>query len=69
MIPLIKLENKFATSPLFFQVFAIACGLMFTLSVYAFFVESFKEARIFLYSSLTGFLIFSLVKLATSTEI
>ena len=68
MIPLIKLENKFATSPLFFQVFAIACGLMFTLSVYAFFVESFKEARIFLYSSLTGFLIFSLVKLATSNR-
>ena len=68
MIPLFKFENKFTDLPVFFQVFSIACSLMFALSIYAFFIDFFREARVFLYSSLTGFLIFSLVNLATSNR-
>ena len=63
-----KLGHKFAAWPLLFQVFAIACTFMFTLAVCGFIVDAFREARIFLYSSLTGFLIFALVNLATSNR-
>ena len=68
MRPNLNLEKKFIVLPLFFQVFTIACSLMFALAVYAFFIEFFREARVFLYSSLTGFLIFALVNLATSNR-
>ena len=54
--------------PLFFKVLALACCLMFIISVYAFLVESFREARVFLYSGLTGILVFSLISLATSNR-
>ena len=47
--------------PLFFKVLALACCLMFIISVYAFLVESFREARVFLYNGLIGFLIVSLL--------
>ena len=68
MISLAKIGKKSTELPLFFQVFAIACCLMFALAMYGFFIESFREARIFLYSGLTGFLIFSLINLATSNR-
>ena len=54
--------------PLFFQVFATACSLMFALAVYGFSIEAYREARVFLYSGLTGFLIFALINLATSNR-
>ena len=41
---------------------------MFALAVYGFLIGSFREARIFLYSGLTGFLIFILINLATSNR-
>ena len=63
-----KIGKKFTALPLFFQVFAIACSLMFALAVYGFLIESFREARVFLYSGLTGFLIFALINLATSNR-
>ena len=54
--------------PLFFKVLALACCLMFIISVYAFLVESFLEARVFLYTGLTGILVLSLISLATSNR-
>ena len=68
MIKFLKLGKKFTTLPLFFQVFAIACGLMLVLATYGFLTEAFREARVFLYSSLTGILIFALINLATSNR-
>ena len=68
MIKFLKLRKKFTTLPLFFQVFAIACGLMLVLATYGFLTEAFREARVFLYSSLTGILIFALINLATSNR-
>ena len=68
MMPFINWKKIFTALPLFFQVFAIACSLMFALAVYGFLIDSFREARVFLYSSLTGFLIFALINLATSNR-
>ena len=68
MKPFLKLKNNFSALPLFFQVFAIACYFMFTLAVFGFFIDSFREARVFLYTSLTGFLVFALINLATSNR-
>lgn len=65
---LFKLRKSFNSLPLFFQVFALTCFLMLIPSIYAVFVENFKEARVFFYTSLTGFLIFALVNLATSNR-
>ena len=64
-MPLFKLRNSFTDLPLFFLVFLLASGLMFILSLYALLIENFREARVFFYTSLTGFLIFALVYLAT----
>ena len=41
---------------------------MLAIAFYGFIVGSFGEARVFLYSSLTGFLIFALINLATSNR-
>lgn len=68
MLLLRKSWVSFTTLPLFFQVFAIACSLMFINAAYGFFIESFREARVFLYCSLTGWLAFFLIKLATSNR-
>ena len=68
MITSLKLGKKFTDLPLFFQVFAVACSLMLALSVYGFVIFSFREARVFLYSGLTGFLVFALINLATSNR-
>ena len=64
----IKIGKKFTALPLFFQVFAAACCLMLALAVYGFFISSFREARVFLYSGLTGFLGFTLINLAISNR-
>ena len=64
----IKIGKKFTALPLFFQVFAAACCFMLALAVYGFFILSFREARVFFYTCLTGFLIFVLVNLATSNR-
>ena len=64
----VELGKKiFAGLPLFFQVFALACSLMFPLAVYGFLIEAFTEARIFLYTA-TGYLIFALINLATANR-
>ncbi len=68
MTPLSKLRKSFTGLPLFFLVFLLACGLMFVLAIYAVLIENFKEARVFFYTSLTGFLIFSLINLSTSNR-
>ena len=68
MISFMKIGKSFTALPLFFQVFAVACSLMFALAAYGFLIGSFGEARVFLYSSLTGFLIFALINLATSNR-
>ena len=54
MISFRKIEKKFTAMPLFFQVFAIACSLMFALAAYGFSIEAYSEARVFLYSGLTA---------------
>ena len=63
-----KLGKIFSGLPLFFLAFLISCGLMLIISLYAVFIENFSEARVFFYTSLTGFLIFALVNLATSNR-
>ena len=63
-----KLGLKFIALPLFFQVYSVACTLMLIISAYGFLIEAFREARVFLYSGLTGFLIFALINLATSNR-
>ena len=68
MLTRLKFRKNFAALPLFFQVFAIACSLMLALAVYGFLIDSFREARVFLYSSLTGLLIFALINLAVSNR-
>ena len=65
---MIKSKNKFTDLPIFFQVFAVVCGLMLSVAVYGFLIDSFIEARVFLYTGLTGFLLFALIKLATSNR-
>ncbi len=68
MMSSIKIGKNFRDLPLFFQVFAIAFSLMFAVTVYGFLILSFNEARVFLYSGLTGFLVFGLINLATSNR-
>ena len=68
MISFLKIGKKFSSLPLFFQVFAVACSLMLALAAYGFLSSSFREARVFLYSGLTGFLVFALINLATSNR-
>ena len=68
MTPLSKFRQSLTGIPLFFLVFSLTCFLMCTLAIYAVLIENFREARIFFYTSLTGFLIFSLVNLATSNR-
>ena len=54
--------------PLLFQIFGLACSLMFVVSFYALAIELFREARIFFYIGLTGILVFSLFVLVTSNR-
>ena len=54
--------------PLIIQIFGLACGLMFVIAAYASVTDVFREARIFFYTGLTGFLILSLVVLCTTNR-
>ena len=54
--------------PLVIQIFGLACGLMFVIAAYASLTDVFREARIFFYTGLTGFLVLFLVVLATSNR-
>ena len=63
-----KIAKNFTSLPLFFQIYAIACCLMFAIAFYGFLIESSREARIFLYTGLTGFIIFTLLNLATANR-
>ena len=56
MKPFLKSEHRFTALPLFFQVFAIACSYMFTLAVYGFVTDYFREARVFYIVVLQDFL-------------
>ena len=68
MLSFPKLGVNFKNLPLFFQVLGISCSLMIIVAGYALVSDLFREARIFLYTGLTGFLILSLVVLATSNR-
>ena len=68
MASLFKLGKYFTGLPLFFQIFSHSCSLMLVLALYAVLIENFLEARVFFYTSLTGFLIFFLMNLATSNR-
>ncbi len=54
--------------PLTFQIFGLACSLMFVIAAFALFTNLFREARIFFYIGLTGILVLSLVILGTSNR-
>ena len=54
--------------PLLFQIFGLACGLMFVIAAYSLFTNLFREARIFFYIGLTGILVLSLLILGTSNR-
>ncbi len=68
MLSHLKLGSTLERLPLLFQIFGLACSLMFIISVYAIAIELFREARIFFYTGLTGILIFSLLVLVTSNR-
>ena len=68
MFLLSKLGIKMWGLPLFFQVFGLSCSLMFVIAIYAFITDLFIEGRIFLYTSLSGFLLFFLVILSISNR-
>ena len=68
MFSLLKLGIKIGGLPLFFQVFGLSCSLMFVIAIYAFVTDLFREGRIFLYTGLSGFLLFFLVILSISNR-
>jgi len=68
MLTFLKLGANLKHLPLFFQVFGLACSLMIIIAVYGLLTDLFREARIFFYTGLTGFLILALVVLATSNR-
>ncbi len=68
MLSYLKIGQNFRGLPLFFQVFGIACSLMIIIAIYALAISLFREARIFFYTGLTGFLVLSLVVLSVSNR-
>ena len=68
MFLLSKLGIKMGGLPLFFQVFGLSCSLMFVIAIYAFITDLFTEGRIFLYTGLSGFLLFFIVILSISNR-
>ena len=54
--------------PHLFQIFGLACSLMFVIAAYSLFSSLFREARIFFYIGLTGILVLSLVIIGLQTE-
>ena len=63
-----KFNETLKGLPLLFQIFGLACILMFVIAAYSLFADLFREARIFFYIGLTGILILSLVILGTSNR-
>ncbi len=63
-----KLSETLKGLPLLFQIFGLACSLMFVVAAYSLFANLFREARIFFYIGLTGILVLSLVILGTSNR-
>ncbi len=64
----LKFNETLKGLPLLFQIFGLACILMFFIAAYSLFSDLFREARIFFYIGLTGILILSLVILGTSNR-
>ena len=63
-----KFSETLKGLPLLFQIFGLACSLMFVIAAYSLFTNLFREARIFFYIGLTGILVLSLVIWATSNR-
>ena len=63
-----KFNETLKGLPLLFQIFGLACILMFVIAAYSLFANLFREARIFFYIGLTGILVLSLVILGTSNR-
>ena len=63
-----KFSETLKGLPLLFQIFGLACILMFVIAAYSLFTSLFREARIFFYIGLTGILVLSLVIIATSNR-
>ena len=63
-----KFNETLKGLPLLFQIFGLACCLMFVIAAYSLFTDLFREARIFFYIGLTGILFLSLVILGTSNR-
>ncbi len=68
MLSFLKIGQNVKSLPLFFQIFGISCILLIVISMYALAIDLFREARIFFYIGLTGFLILSLVILSISNR-
>ena len=68
MQPHFKLSKTLKGLPLLFQIFGLACSLMFVIALYSLFANLFREARIFFYIGLTGILVLSLIILGTSNR-
>ena len=64
----IKFSEILKGLPLLFQIFGLACILMFVIAAYSLFTSLFREARIFFYIGMTGILVLSLVIIATSNR-
>ena len=63
-----KFSETLKGLPLLFQIFGLACSLMFVIAAYSLFANLFREARIFFYIGLTGILVLSLIILGTSNR-
>ena len=63
-----KFSKTLRGLPLLFQIFGLACSLMFVIAAYSLFTNLFREARIFFYIGLTGILFLSLLILGTSNR-
>ena len=63
-----KFTETLKVLPLLFQIFGLACSLMFVIAAFSLFTNLFREARIFFYIGLTGILVLSLVILGTSNR-
>jgi len=63
-----KFNETLKVLPLLFQIFGLACSLMFVIAAFSLFTNLFREARIFFYIGLTGILVLSLVILGTSNR-
>ena len=68
MLANFKFSETLKGLPLLFQIFGLACSLMFVIAAFSLFTNLFREARIFFYVGLTGILVLSLLILGTSNR-